>query len=99
MQFDKHGNALMEYHDLLNDPNWTPISRIMRTPHGREDLYKRKWMHGGRLLHDEADIPRLKWATCNHCERSWNEAYITGRTPAPSARCPFEDEHHYPDEV
>lgn len=34
-------------------------------------------------------------ATCGHCERSWNDAAISGSTPAPSGRCPFEYEHEY----
>jgi len=32
-------------------------------------------------------------ATCGTCGQSWNDALITGRTPAPSARCPYEYIH------
>jgi hypothetical protein len=32
-------------------------------------------------------------ATCGNCGTSWNDALITGRTPAPSARCPYEQIH------
>lgn len=32
-------------------------------------------------------------ATCGNCGTSWNDALITGRTPAPSARCPYECIH------
>lgn len=32
-------------------------------------------------------------ATCGTCGRSWDDAVVTGWTPAPMARCPFEDEH------
>lgn len=37
--------------------------------------------------------PVMEVATCGACGRSWNDALITSRTPAPSARCPFEYEH------
>lgn len=32
-------------------------------------------------------------ATCGTCGQSWNDALITGRTPAPSGRCPYEYIH------
>lgn len=31
--------------------------------------------------------------TCGNCGMTWNDALITGRTPAPSARCPYEYIH------
>lgn len=40
-------------------------------------------------LEDEAK----QHATCLTCERSWDDGVITSMTPAPSARCPFEDFH------
>lgn len=36
--------------------------------------------------------------TCGHCGLSWDDAIQTEWTPAPSARCPFEYFHLYPDE-
>jgi hypothetical protein len=38
--------------------------------------------------HPDADI-----ATCGECGRSWDDHHVTGRTPTPSARCPFEYSH------
>jgi hypothetical protein len=35
-------------------------------------------------------------ATCGTCERTWDDAVITGVTPAPAARCPFEYWHRAP---
>lgn len=35
--------------------------------------------------------------TCDHCGLSWDDAIPTSYTPAPSARCPFEEYHVYPD--
>ena len=32
-------------------------------------------------------------ATCGHCGLSWDDGKVTGMTPAPSARCPFEAFH------
>jgi len=34
-------------------------------------------------------------ATCGHCGLSWDDGKVTGMTPAPSARCPFESFHTY----
>lgn len=36
-------------------------------------------------------------ATCGHCGLSWDDSIPTAWTPAPSARCPFEYFHIYPD--
>lgn len=33
-------------------------------------------------------------ATCGHCGLSWDDGKITSMTPAPLARCPFEQFHH-----
>jgi hypothetical protein len=32
-------------------------------------------------------------ATCGTCKRSWDDGIVTGMTPTPSARCPFEQFH------
>ena len=32
--------------------------------------------------------------TCGVCQRSWDDSIVTGMTPAPSARCPFEYFHN-----
>lgn len=42
---------------------------------------------------DDDGRERVEIATCGTCGRSWNDAAISGRTPAPSARCPFEHYH------
>ena len=34
-------------------------------------------------------------ATDGACGLSWDDSIITGMTPAPSARCPFEKFHEY----
>ena len=36
---------------------------------------------------------RFDYATCGTCGRTWDDSIITGMTPAPSARCPFEYFH------
>lgn len=33
------------------------------------------------------------WMTCGVCDRSWNDADVSSRTPVPAGRCPFEDIH------
>lgn len=37
--------------------------------------------------------PRAEIATCGECGRSWDDAFASGVTPAPSGRCPFEYQH------
>ena len=37
--------------------------------------------------------------TCGTCGLSWDDAIVTGWTPAPSARCPFESFHVDEDEA
>lgn len=39
------------------------------------------------------------WAQCPACHRAWNDEKSTSVTPAPSGRCPFEDQHLTLDEV
>ena len=34
-----------------------------------------------------------RFATCGNCGATWNDAIISSRTPAPSSRCPFENDH------
>lgn len=38
--------------------------------------------------------PAKDRVTCGECGHSWDDAIVTGWTPAPSARCPFEYFHH-----
>lgn len=51
------------------------------------------WELNGRLQHDEMGNPIIDMVECGTCHRKWNDALITSRTPAPAARCPFEDKH------
>jgi len=40
-----------------------------------------------------------EWTTCGTCGRTWDDARITGVTPAPSGRCPFEWWHEAEEDV
>lgn len=40
-----------------------------------------------------SDVPAEDPVQCNTCGLSWDDALVTGLTPAPSARCPFEPFH------
>ena len=40
-----------------------------------------------------ADDAAESRCTCGTCGRSWDDAVVTSLTPAPAARCPFEDYH------
>ena len=48
---------------------------------------------GGTPQHDENGKVIENISTCGTCGRRWNDAMITGWTPAPSGRCPFEYWH------
>ncbi len=50
----------------------------------------------GRIELIEVHIPRIY--TDGNCGLSWDDSIITGMTPAPSARCPFEYFHEYDDD-
>lgn len=41
--------------------------------------------------------PAEDQATCFTCGMSWDDAIITSMTPAPAARCPFEQFHPTPE--
>jgi hypothetical protein len=49
--------------------------------------------NGARPQFDEDGNVRVDIATCGSCGMSWNDALMTERTPAPSARCPYEYIH------
>jgi hypothetical protein len=57
----------------------------MRVP---ADYPVRHLRRGTRAYRDAQDL-----TTCGQCGRSWDDAVVTGITPAPSARCPFEYYH------
>lgn len=50
--------------------------------------------HRTRVVPHTPDIVK-----CGHCNRSWDDSIATSLTPAPSARCPFEYQHKYPEVV
>lgn len=39
------------------------------------------------------DEPAKDRMTCGTCNRSWDDSIVTGYTPTPSGRCPFEFFH------
>ena len=49
--------------------------------------------NGARPQLDDAGNVKQDPTTCGNCGMTWNDALITGRTPAPAARCPYEDIH------
>lgn len=51
------------------------------------------WELDAKEQRDEMGALVAEMTTCGTCGRTWNDALITGRTPAPSSRCPFEDVH------
>jgi hypothetical protein len=48
---------------------------------------------------DENENTIVDMVKCGTCGKSWNDALITERTPAPSARCPYESIHEEIDEL
>jgi len=51
---------------------------------------------GGRVRLDDDGRAVHSYTKCGHCGRIWDDAIVTGSTPAPSGRCPFEYEHKHP---
>jgi hypothetical protein len=49
--------------------------------------------NGARPQLDDDGHTIVHTATCGTCSMAWNDALITGRTPAPGARCPYEYIH------
>ncbi len=37
----------------------------------------------------KAKHPEALIATCGGCDKSWDDSFVTGITPAPSSLCPF----------
>jgi hypothetical protein len=51
-----------------------------------------------RVLRTAAQCLKAKRpTTCGTCGRTWDDAIVTGMTPAPSGRCPFEAYHDEPE--
>lgn len=42
---------------------------------------------------DEKEDHEPMLVTCGECGKTWDDARVTGRTPTPSGRCPFEYVH------
>lgn len=51
--------------------------------------------HAGWLRLDDDGHPIIEIVECGTCGFRWNDALITGITPAPSGRCPNEYGHDY----
>lgn len=49
--------------------------------------------NGATQQFDDDGVPESDMATCGVCGLTWDDALITGRTPAPSGRCPYEAWH------
>jgi hypothetical protein len=49
--------------------------------------------NGATPQKDEHGATIVRTATCGTCGLSWNDALISGLTPAPSGRCPYEYLH------
>lgn len=45
---------------------------------------------------DPFTSPTVDVVTCGTCGRSWDDAVVSGSTPTPAARCPFEYDHGKP---
>lgn len=54
------------------------------------------WMELGTFRTDDNGKRIRDAATCGTCGKTWDDALITSRTPAPSGRCPFEADHQEP---
>ena len=53
---------------------------------------------GATPRYDDDGNEVIDLATCGTCGRTWNDAAVSGITPAPSGRCPFEYDHEDTDD-
>ena len=51
------------------------------------------WGELGRRRYDESGLPDTAVVQCARCRRTWDDALVTSRTPAPAGRCPYENDH------
>jgi hypothetical protein len=68
--------------------------RALESEIGPLDGYEMALALESAIPYDENGRPIVQLATCGACFRRWNDAAISARTPAPSARCPFEADHN-----
>ncbi len=61
--------------------------------HYNQPLDQKRTVHDNGVV--ELDPANPNAAVCGHCGRGWDDSVITGLTPTPSARCPFEYDHEY----
>lgn len=56
-------------------------------PNGARQIFdpKRYAQKTGRSLRD--------FCQCGHCGRVWDDSHVSGVTPTPAGRCPFEYSH------
>lgn len=66
---------------------------VFRKGQGLTFRFLQAWELGAVERRDELGRLVVEMATCGTCGRAWNDALITSRTPAPAARCPFEELH------
>jgi len=88
---------------MMDDPAWgNPVTAAAIAQAGEDEDDDEEF--DPRLDPDEipADFPvrpldddeeAQDRATCGTCGLSWDDAIVTQYTPAPSARCPFEQYH------
>ena len=55
--------------------------------------------NGATPQRDDAGNVIVQLGTCGTCGKSWNDALISGSTPAPAGRCPYEGLHEELDEL
>lgn len=67
-----------------------PITRT--APNGARQVLDRQAYLAREAAQGRTDAAR-HLATCGHCGRTWDDGIVSGVTPAPSARCPFENSH------
>jgi hypothetical protein len=49
--------------------------------------------NGATAQRDDNGTVVVETATCGNCDKEWNDALISGSTPTPSGRCPYEAIH------
>lgn len=64
-----------------------------------QQRYEAPYLAAIRANPDNSWLHRPDVAECGGCGRMWDDAVVTGVTPTPSARCPFEYDHDEEDDA
>lgn len=82
--------------EITNNDDYIDVRDVIARVEELREEFEREEItedNGAEAQRDENDKVKEDIATCGTCGKSWNDALISSRTPAPSGRCPYEHIH------